>query len=218
MFWTLSIPLYLSLLAASTDGRTAQPEMRRLGGLRAEHGMIAVNGRTLSAFSTSDIYLESPATRRWVPAEKIRDAVSIQFGRREWHRLEVALPVSAGRAFEFCDRLNQIDIGSTNRGVQAALPAGAKLKGIAKVSGSLWLAIFSTSADAVRYDVRIALVRADERGGHVVLQSDTATENGNLCGIQRGPGGLVFLFADEPSGSSDFAAVYAYSMTGVAGE
>ena len=218
MFLTHSIPLYLLLLVAAADGRTAQPKLQRLGGLRAEHGMIAVDGRTLSAFSPLDIYLENPATRRWMPAEKIRDAVSIQCGRREWHRQKGALPVSAGRAFEFCDRLNQIDIGSTNSGVQAALPVGARLKSIAVVSDNLWMAIFSTSADAVRYDVRIALVRADKRGGHSVLQSDTATESGNYCGLLRGPDGLIFLFADEPSGSSDFAAVYAYSITGVAGD
>lgn len=178
----------------------------------AEHGTIAVDGRTLSAFSNRDIYLENPTTRKWVPAEKTRDAVSIRFGRREWRRQAVALPISASRSFEFCDSLNQIDIGSANTGVKAALPPEARLKSFAKVSDTLWIAIFSTSADAVRYDVRIALVRAEKSGEHVVLQSDTATKSGNYCGIQRRPDGLVFVFADEPSGSSDFAAVYAYSI------
>jgi hypothetical protein len=206
----------LSLLAVHfvLAPQPAHPRLRKLVGVAGENGVVALNGNKLSLFSPANIRIQDPTSPQWRLADTKSGAVSIRAHGAHWQELPTPLPVSAAYSFAFCDPLNQVNLRSTDVGVRSVLPASARVKSIIRVSDDLNFVIYSASANTVTYDVRVGLVENKKTGGYSLLDDQTATDAGTFCGVQRGNEGIFFVFGDEPSGSSDFSAVYVYTIVG----
>jgi hypothetical protein len=76
----------------------------------------------------------------------------------------------------------------------------------------LALVVYSTSASAVAYDIRVALLQLTNSGNYLLIKADTATEAGTVCGMQAADDDHYVVLTDEPSGSSDFLGVYVYAV------
>lgn len=206
----LSFAALTSVLAA----QQTQTRLQRLVGIAAEDGIVALDGNRLSVFSTGNIRVQDATSLHWKLADKKSGAMSIRVEGTHWQELMTPLSVSTAYGFAFCDPLNQVDLRSTNEKVRSVLPAGAKVKSLVRVNDDLNLVVYSLSGNTVHYDVRVGIVANKASGGYSLINDEIATDSGNFCGVQQGNGGVFFLFADEPSGSSDFSSVYVYSIVG----
>ncbi len=130
----------------------------------------------------------------------------------DWRELPTPLPISSAHTFALCDPLNQVDVGSLDHNVHSALPRESKVKSLISLHDDLRLVVYSGSRKTVRYDIWVGVLQRKASGGYSLVAKDLATDVGNFCGVQRGDSGAFFVFADEPSGSSDFSAVYAYTL------
>jgi hypothetical protein len=214
LLWVLVVPALLSPQAERPQSPQAErPHLKRLMGLASEYGVVALDGNTVSAFSTENIRMQD-ASLQWRLADKKEDSVTIRVEAKGSNVLETPLHISAAHSFALCDRLNQIDERSSDHSLSLALPKGTKVKSLVRIGDELSLVVYSVSDNTVRYDIRVGLVRRESSGAYSLVDGDLATDSGNFCGVQQGDGDLVFVFADEPSGSSDFSAVYAYSVNG----
>jgi len=188
-----------------------KPDLQRVCGLAGENGVIALQGDTISMFSDENIRVQEATGGDWKLQTKNSGGVSLRIAGSHWKRVQNHLPVSAAHGPLFCDRLNQVDISSTDSKLSRALPKGAKVKVVSHRDNS-FLVVYSTSGAAVRYDVRVALLEPSSSGDYLLIQTDTATEDGSFCGMQSLDDGHYIILADEPSGSSDFLAVYVYNV------
>ena len=205
------ITLFAGVCADISVPETGKPDLRRVVGLAGENGIVAFRGDTISIFSDKNIHLQNVNGDGWKMQEKISGAVSLQIKTLQWKRVEQNLDVSAAYGPALCDPLNQVDIASTLGRLPLALPKGAKVKAIRKFGG-LAIAVYSISGSTVTYDVRLALLQLTTSGDYLLIKSDIATEAGTYCGMQETDSHHIFLLADEPSGSSDFLAVYVYAV------
>ena len=205
LLWILAIPALLS-------PQTARPHLQRVAGIASEDGVVALNGNTVSSFSTDNVRLQDVKSLQWRLADKKNGAVSIRVDENGSRELETPLSISAAHSFALCDRLNQIDVSTADRNLRLAMPAGAKVKSLVPVNDNLSLVLYSDTGRTVTYDIRVGVIRRDASGAYSLMANDLATDSGNLCGVQQGDGNVFFIFADEPSGSSDFSSVYAYSV------
>ena len=170
--------------AGTLVAQTAQLHLRNVVSVSAENGTIAVNDDVMSFFSSGDIFLKSPTDQRWHLAEKNFGAVSLKLGDTKWQQIKDPLPISTASDFALCDPLNQIDIHMTDTTVQSLLPAGAKIKRIATVSPGIYVVVYSTSADKVSYDIRIALMKYGSTDKKSLIKSVLASDAGNFCSFQ----------------------------------
>lgn len=208
----ISMLLGVLLIPALLSGQTTRPHLHRLFGIASEDGIIAIEGNTVSVFSSENVRLQNEKSLNWQLANTKNGAISIQATSKGWRETGVPLPISSAHGFALCDRLNQVDLSSLVRNLRLALPKGAKVKSFIRIDENVNLIIYSVSANQVRYDVRVGLVEHEASGAYSLTANDLATDAGNFCGIQQGEGDLFFVFADEPSGSSDFSSVYAYAV------
>lgn len=199
-------------LTSCLMGQASGPHLKRILGLSAESGAIALSGRTLSAFSAGDIWIQDPANLRWKLASAESGVWTVSVTRSGWRVLGRALPLSFAHGFAFCDRLNQVDVRSTSAAA-SAVPPGARVKAVTHLASGMDLVVYSESGEPVRYDIRVGLVQEAAPGRFSLLQDDLSTRSGSFCGVESGGGGVFFVFADEPTGSSDYSAVYAYAVT-----
>lgn len=204
--------LLILALYSSPAPQIVRPQLKKIVGLAAEDGVVAIRGNTLSVFSTGNIRVQDQTNQQWKMADKKADAVSVRVSDTRWRQLPNPLPISTAFGFAFCDPLNQVDIQATDSIVQSVLPPGAKVKSLVHVSDGLTVVVYAASNNTVRYDIRVALLKNEKTGGYSLLEDDLATDAGNFCGVHRGDGKVFFVFADEPSGSSDFSAVYVYGI------
>lgn len=145
--------------------------------------------------------------------------MSLRIRGSEWRRVEKNLDLSAAYVPTLCDPLNQIDIGSTLGRLPSALPKGAKVKAVQESNAlnGLAVAVYSTAGQLgvypVVYDVRVALLQSTRSGDYVLNSTDLASEYGMFCGVVQGADtDHYYVLIDEPSGSSDFLALYAYAI------
>ena len=206
--------LTFAALASILAAQQAQTRLQRLVGIAAEDGIVALDGNKLSVFSTGNIRVQDATSLQWKLADKKSDAMSIKVEGAHWQEVTPHLSVSAAYGFALCDPLNQVDLRSTNEKIRSVLPAGAKVKSVVRVSDDLSLVVYSVSGNTVSYDIRVGIVANKVPGGYALVSNETATDAGNYCGVQQGNRGVFFLFANEPSGSSDFSSVYVYSIVG----
>jgi hypothetical protein len=188
-----------------------KPDLRKVVGLAGENGIAALQGDTISMFSEGNIWLEDPNGNGGRLEVKNSGAVSLRIRGTEWKRAESNLDISAAYGPAFCDPLNQVDIASTLGKLPLALPKGARVK-LAQASHGLTLVVYSISASTVRYDIRIALLQPTNSGNYLLIKADTVTEAGSVCGLQAVGGDRYVVLTDEPSGSSDFLALYVYAV------
>jgi hypothetical protein len=204
----------LLIVAISTTlvAQATQTRIQKIVGIAAEDGIVALDGDKLSVYSNANIRIQDSTSLQWKLEEKKSGAVSVKVDGTRWKELLNPLPISTAYGFALCDPLNQIDVRTTDNRVRSALPAGAKIKSLVHARDSLSLVVYSMSNNTVRYDVRIGVMQNEATGGYSLINDDLATDAGIFCGVQQGNGDLFFVFADEPSGSSDFSAVYVYAV------
>ena len=207
LLWVLAIPAFLS----SQSGR---PYLQRLAGIASEDGVVALDGNTVSAFSTGNVRLQDVKSLQWRLAGKKDGAVSMKVDESGPREPETPLSISAAHSLALCDRLNQVDTSAIDHSLRLSLPAGAKVKSLVHLRDDLSLVVYSVSDRTVTYDIRVGVVRRDPPTKYSLIATDLVTDSGNFCGIQQGDGAVFFVFANEPSGSSDFSSVYAYSAGG----
>jgi len=165
----------------------------------------------ISIFSDQSVWLEDANEGRGKLQQRISGAVSVSIKGSRWERVSRNLDASEAYVPALCDPLNQLDVGSTHSKLASALPKGARLKAVREAHG--WaITVYSTSADPVRYDVQVALLRAAKSEDYSLIQTDTATRWGTFCGVQDVDANHYYVFTDEPSGSSDFLGLYVYSI------
>ena len=203
-------------------GQGAQPQLKELVGISAEHGFFALDGDTLSAFSDRDIWLEDPTSphhnrdlvRTQPPEGKRFGVFTVRVRDLQWHQIDSPLPLSEARDFALCDPLDQIDIRSTDDRGQSVLPTGVKIKKVVEVKEDLTLVVYSTPSDTstLGYAVRVGLVGKRKSGMYSLLQDELATDPAKFCGVQSGRANLFFVFADESAASSNYRAVYIYAV------
>jgi hypothetical protein len=206
--------MLLVAVSSALAAQATQTRLQKLVGIAAEDGIVALDGNKLSVFSTANIRIQDPTSLQWKLAEKKSGAVSVGVDGTRWQELPSPLPISTAYSFAFCDPLNQVDVRASNNRIRSVLPAGAKVKSLVRVSDDLSLVVYSTSTNTVRYDVRVGVVQNRASNGYSLINDDLATDAGNFCGVQQANGDVFLVFADEPSGSSDFSAVYIYALVG----
>jgi len=206
--------MFFIVVSVFLAAQPVQPHLKRLVGIAAEDGVVAIDGNMVSVFSVGNIRVQDAEQLQWKLAHKKGGAVSFRAEGTGWYEQRSALPISTAHSFAFCDPLNQVDLGSVNENLRSALPAEARVKSLIRVRSDLNLVVYSVSRKTVSYDVRVGLVQSKVAGGYSLVVDDLATDSGNFCGVQQGEEGLVFVFVDEPAGSSDFSAVYAYTIDG----
>jgi hypothetical protein len=204
--------MLLLALSSTLVAQSAQPHLRKLLGISAENGLFAIDGHVLTAFSHGDIFLQYPPSRLGQMVDKTSDSVTIEFEQSQWRRIAKPLPLSSASDFVLCDRLNQIDIDSIDPSVPPALPTGARVKSIVEFDKGPTVVVYSTSSKAVTYDVRVALLQKKTTGGYSLVDDDLASDYGCYCGVQVEGGRLLLVFTNEPAGSSDYVAAYAYAV------
>lgn len=209
--WKLML---LVAVSSALAAQATQTRLQKLVGIAAEDGIVALDGNKLSVFSRANIQIQDPTSLQWKLAEKKSGAVSVGVDGTRWQELPSPLPISTAYGFAFCDPLNQVDVRASDNRIRSVLPAGAKVKSLVRVSDDLSLVVYSTSTNTVRYDVRVGVVQNRVSSGYSLINDDLATDAGNFCGVQQGNGDVFLVFADEPSGSSDFSAVYIYALVG----
>jgi hypothetical protein len=96
--------------------------------------------------------------------------------------------------------------------LRSALRPSAKIKSVLLFDPQLTAVVYTTPGDEVPFVIRIALVRGEPKTGYSVVDDDLATEFGTYCGARLGGPGVLYVFADEPAGSSDSSAVYVYAL------
>jgi len=181
--------------------------------------MLATRGDTITMFSNKSISLENPTSGKRDWPRKISDAVSMRIKGPEWERVKKNLPLSAAYSPTLCDPFNQLDITISDK-LRAVLPQGAKIKLVRDESQglkNLAFAVYSTMNGVgpapPHYDVRVALLKSASTGDYALLGTDLASDYGMFCGIVQGADAdHWYILMDEPSGSSDYLAVYVYAI------
>lgn len=172
--------------------------------LRGEHAEVALGPKSISLFSN--------------PPERSGVAPSVMSRRLvgdKWEGIAAHLDVSAAVLPGLCDRLNQINDESWGS-LAGALPKGARIKSVSQTNR--WAVVVYAAADEpVEYSINIAVFEGrtdDPYRSYRLVQTEKVSE-GNFCGIYQysGKAQLHFLaLVDEPAGSSDYLAVYGYSI------
>lgn len=204
----------IALTSLSVFSQTlAKPDLRLVAGITGENGLVALQDGRISMFSSKNIGIIHANNRKVIFINNEAGVVSLGFKNSSWEQTKAHLDLSAASAPAMCDRLNQINIASIEKKVANALPKGAKIK-IIKSVGEFVCAIYSISNNTVRYDIQIALLEHGKLGGFNLIKSDKVTEYGAFCGLRDAGDNNLFLIVDEPAGSSDYLAVYVYSLAG----
>jgi hypothetical protein len=184
-------------------------DLRKVVGLAAENGTVAIQKDVISIFSQGNIRLEGPSG--WTVQRQNAGVISLRISGLSWERENNGLNPSMAHGPLLCDPLNQINIASTLGPLPLALPDGARVKSVLEFP-NFSIVVYAISASTVRYDVRIALLQHIGVDHYVLVKAETPSENGTFCGIQNLGQNHFLLFADEPSGSSDFLALYLYAV------
>ncbi len=206
------ITVFLVVTASALHAQVAGVRLQKLLGISAENGSVAIDHNTLSVFASGNLRTQDPATGKWTFQWKKPQTITIKVDGTRWQELPGPLPGAGGAEFALCDPLNQIDQSPGYPRLRSALRSGAKIKSLVLINAELTLVVYSITNDSVRYDVRVALIREDLKGGYSLIDDDLATDVGNFCGVRQSGSGVLYVLADEPAGSSDSSAVYVYAL------
>jgi hypothetical protein len=208
------IHLITGLLVVAATALPAQVvgvRLQKVLGISAENGMVATDRNTLSVFANGNLRVLDGATGRWT-FRWDTETLTVKVDGPRWQELPSPLPIGSATGFGLCDPLNQIDQGSGYPRLRSALRPSAKIKSVLLFDPQLTAVVYTTPGDEVPFVIRIALVRGEPKTGYSVVDDDLATEFGTYCGARLGGPGVLYVFADEPAGSSDSSAVYVYAL------
>lgn len=206
----LLIALILSARSVCVTG--TKPKLQRVLGLSGENGTVAIGDGRISIYSEGSIYVEQPRDRQRVLMNN-RSVISYVFRDGQWQSTDDHVPEVYAHIPTLCDPYNQINIGIALTKLAAALPTASKVKSFGYLKDKLALASYSDSDEKVTYNIRVALLSESDGGSFTALDTDSVTQYGTFCGSEVDPKRqLYFVFADEPAGSSDYTAVYCYTV------
>ena len=203
--------LFIIVCAAlATPQAPTSNRVVRIGGISGEIGTFALSQGMITVYSDKSISVQfgtNPKRQYLEYSESVSFEVKGESMRRSQDKIPLALP----RDFEFCDPLNQVNLPG-ERKMRLALPKNARIKTIEELSDKRTLVVYSASDNHVAYEIRLVLLQSDTAQKYTIIGGDNVSKDGTYCGIQTMDGDHRVVLVDEPSGSSDFSAVYVYAL------
>lgn len=208
---TFILAALLSVSVSVFAQEASRPDLHLVIGLTGENGIVALQDGTVSMFSDKNIGIVSANDRKIKFVDNTTGVVSLGFNDSHWEQAKTHLNLAAASEPGMCDRLNQINLASVNKAISTALPKGARIKAVKKWDKFVYV-IYSISNIPIKYDIQIALMKLTKEGRFTVINSDTVTKFGAFCGVRDAGSNNLFLLVDQPTGSSDYLAVYVYAI------
>lgn len=198
-------------ITGTTSAQTPKAKaLTTIGGISAENGEFALVGNRVTAYSDKDIFLWQGANGK--PGLVTAGGGSLTFEVRESGLVNVTGNVSSASAheFELCDSFDQIS-RPVDDDIRTALPAGAKVKAREEmIDGRVLVAYSKPGID--HYLLMLSLFESAPNNHHKLVGTETASDYGEYCGMQVLTATTWAMLVDEPSGSSDFSAVYFFAI------
>ncbi len=197
-------------LSCIVQAQTAAKALTVIGGISAENGEFSFVGSQVTAFSDKDIAY-------WHGADGKRDFVATEGGAfpvdvRSSGLVNIKAAVSSAAAHEFplCDSFDQISRWIDDD-IRNALPKDAKIKSRTEfVDGSVLVAYSKPGTD--HYLLLLSLFESPAANHYKLVATEAVTEYGEYCGVLMLTSNISAVLVDEPAGSSDFSAVYFFSI------
>jgi hypothetical protein len=208
--WMLIVALCLRAFVGSAQ-EPHPPRIQVVIGITGENGVVALKDGAISMYSRKSLAIISGGEKRARQAQSNDGVVSLVLNRSRWEQSQEHLGTSAAFTPGLCDRLNQINLASIHSQVSKALPNGAMIKAVYE-EGGMAVAVYSTSASAVRYKIYIGLLKRGKNQAYSLINSELVSEAGNLCGVQESGDNQYIILVDEPAGSSDYLTAYVCSV------
>lgn len=203
--------IWASFFAAWAQ-QPGSPKIQMVVGITGEDGVVALKEGTVSMYSQKNIGIIPKGERRARLVESKIGVASLALAGSRWEQVQAHLSLSTAFAPGLCDRLNQINLSSTQRQISKALPTGARVKAV-REEADMAVIIFSTSSLPVKYKIHIGLLQRLKNGTYSLINEEVVSEAGSFCGIQDAGNSNYYVLVDEPAGSSDYLTVYVYSLT-----
>lgn len=203
--------LAILVTAGTTPAQTPKAKaLTAIGGISAENGEFSFIGNRVTAFSDRDISVWRGTHGKWELVTAGGGAIPFEI--RETGLANVTGNVSSALAHEFqlCDSFDQISI-SVDDEIRAILPADAKVKAIEELVDGRILVAFS-KPEAKHHLLMLSLFESDPNNHYKLVGTETASVHGDYCGMQVLTRRIWAMLVDEPSGSSDFSAIYFFAI------
>lgn len=210
MYWVVVVTLFLHAFVGGAQELRA-PKIQVVVGVTGENGVVALKDNAISMYSQNSLAIISGVDKKVRHIETKGGVVSLVLNGSRWEQSQEHLGTSAAFTPALCDRLNQINLASIHSQVSKALPSGARIKAVYE-NGGMAVAVYSTSASAVRYKIYIGLLKRGENRTYSLINSEMVSAAGNLCGVQEAGSNQYFLLVDEPAASSDYLTAYVCSV------
>jgi hypothetical protein len=205
--------VYLAILLATIPSFNGSPvTLRRTEAFAAEQGAFILAGQKAFFLTSQSFRVQNPETLKWsYPENKQGDVYSYILENGRWRSSQDSAPdASLFRRLSLCDQANQIDLRGTDKDIDRVLPLRARLKVDLEIEDNVHLLIYSRTSPGLFYATYIALVSTKGRVATVVTKH-LVSDHGMFCGLEFNSG-MAAVLMDEPSASSDFLAVYTFTL------
>jgi len=207
-FKALAVAFVITVVSkAQTPGAS---QLLRVGGIAAENGGFAFLNNLITAYSAGNIRVIQGTGERWSDVQIAGKSVSYELKDLSMKRVPDNVPIAVAHEFQFCDSFDQVS-RPVDAAFRAVLPQDAKVKAVEDYGDGLTLAIYSVPSRD-HYLIDFSLIESTASNRYSVISTVPVSEYGDYCGIQAITREMRAILVDEPSGSSDYSAVYLFAI------
>jgi hypothetical protein len=198
------------IIAVSRAQTPAASQLVKVGGIAAENGGFAFLNNLITAYSDGNIRVIQGAGDKWSDVQIAGKSVSYEVKNLSMKRVSDNVPIAVAHEFQFCDSFDQVS-HPVDAAFRAVLPKDAKVKAVEDYGDGRTLAIYSAPGTD-HYLIDFSLIESTPSNRYSMISTVPVSAYGDYCGMQAITREIRAVFVDEPSGSSDYSAVYLFAV------